>query len=572
MEAEGRYHPEVQLAVHLVRSGRQRSNRPVTVEGRNGPLREVLRLPTMRRLALAYFAFIAAEFGVWVAILVYAYDRGGSRESAFAAVIQLIPAILFAPLAGAIVERRESVRVLHLGYASVAAALAATFIALVSAAPAFVVYSAATVATCAMTVTRPAQAVITPEVARTPGELTAVNLVTGWAESAAIFLAPALAGVLLALSGPAAVYGTFAAVMIVAAILTAGLQTAGVARVTVIDRAATRLARGEILEGLRVLRDQAPARLVIIVFAASYAVIGALDVLTVVLAVSVLDLGDGGAGFLVAAIGAGGVLGSLASAVLVGRRRLAPALVGSALVCGTALVILAAVTNIVAVLALLAVVGMTRSVLALAGHTLLQRSTPPAALARVFGLVEALNLTGLAIGSIAVPILVAAGGSVAALIGVGAILPVVVLLRLRQILQVDRTATVPVVELALLRGMRIFAALPAPAIEGLARSATPLEIPAGTYLIREGEVGDRFYAVADGELEIRRGGTDLGLRGRGEGIGEIALLRNVPRTADVIAVVPTRLFALDRTAFVVAITGHEPARIEADRVIDERDF
>ena len=130
----------------------------------------------------------------------------------------------------------------------------------------------------------------------------------------------------------------------------------------------------------------------------------------------------------------------------------------------------------------------------------------------------------------------------------------------------------PVVELALLRGMRIFAALPAPAIEGLARNATTVEVPAGTYIIREGEEGDRFYAIADGEVEIRRDGIDLGTRGRGDGFGEIALLRDIPRTADVIAHGPTRLFALDRTAFVIALTGHEPARLEADRIIDEHDM
>jgi hypothetical protein len=211
-------------------------------------------------------------------------------------------------------------------------------------------------------------------------------------------------------------------------------------------------------------------------------------------------------------------------------------------------------------------------VLALAGNTLLQRSTPPSALARVFGLVEGLSLAGLAVGAIVVPILVDAGGSEAAFIGVGAILPAVVLLRLRQVLRIDRSATVPIVELALLRSMRIFAALPSPAIEGLARSATPMEVEAGTSIIREGDVGHHFYAIADGEVAIRRGGTDLGTRGRGEGIGEIALLRDVPRTADVTAVVPTHLFVLDRMAFVVAVTGHEPARMEADRIIDEREY
>jgi MFS family permease len=537
----------------------------------NGPLREVLRLPALRRLALAYFGFISAEFAVWVAMLVYAYDRGGSKESALVAVLQLVPAIAVAPLAGAIVERRDSVRVLHLGYVALSVALALTALALAVSAPALVVYAAATVATCTMTVTRPAQAVITPEVARTPGELTAVNLVAGWAESAAIFLAPALAGLLLGLSGPAAVYAMFACVAIAAAVLTSGVQTTPAGHLAAPDPAPARLARDEMLAGLRTLRDQPPVRLVVVVITAGFAIIGALDVLTVVLAVSVLDLGDGGAGYLVAAIGAGGVLGSLASAALVGRRHLAPALIGSALVCGAALMILAGVTNIAGVVALLAVVGMTRSVLVVAGNTLLQRSTPPATLARVFGLVEALSLAGLCLGSVIVPVLVAVGGSEAAFIGVGAILPLVIMMRLQQIRRIDRTATVPVVELALLRGMRIFASLPAPAIEGLARSAETVEAPAGTYIIREGDVGDRYYAIADGQVQIRRAGVDLGTRGRGEGVGETALLRNVPRTADVIADGPTRMLALDRTSFLVAVTGHEPARLEADRIIDERD-
>ena len=544
---------------------------PSKTRAANGPLREVLRLPTMRRLALAYFGFISAEFGVWVAMLVYAYNRGGSKESAAVAVLQLVPAIAVAPLAGAVVERRDSIRVLQLGYVALAVTLALTAVALGAGAPALIVYAAASLATCTMTVTRPAQAVITPEVARTPGELTAVNLVTGWAESAAIFLAPAFAGLLLGVSGPGAVYSAFAVVAVAAAVLTSGLRTTTIDHVAAATSTPSEVARIELLAGMRTLREQAPVRLVVIVITAGYAIIGALDVLTVVLAVSVLDIGDGGAGFLVAAVGAGGVLGSLASTALVGRRRLAPALIGSALIGGAALMVLAGVTNIVGIVALLAIVGMTRSVLVLASNTLLQRSTPPATLARVFGLVEALSLAGLCLGSVIVPVLVGAGGSEAAFIGVGAILPLLVVLRLQQIRRIDRTATVPVVELALLRGMRIFSSLPAPAIEGLARSAVTVEADTGTFIIREGDVGDRYYAIADGEVQIRKGGKSLGTRGRGEGVGETALLRNVPRTADVIADGPTRMLALDRSAFLIAVTGHEPARLEADRIIEEHD-
>jgi len=525
----------------------------------------------MRRLALAFFLFTSAEFGVWVAMLVYAYERGGSSESALVAAVQLVPAILVAPFAGALVERGDSLRMLHLGYVALAATLALTAVALAISAPALVVYAAATIATCAMTVTRPAQAVITPEVARTPGELTAVNLVTNWAESTAIFAAPALAGVLLGVSGPTAVYAVFAVGILIAAGLTAGLRPTTTARATGPTGDTTQRVRADVLAGLQALQDNPPVRLVVILITASFVIVGALDVLTVVLALTVLDIGEGGAGFLIAAFGAGGVVGSLASVVLVGRRRLAPALFTSALACGTALMLLAGVTNVAVVFALLAIVGMARSVLALAGNTLLQRSTPPTTLARVFGLVEGLSLAGSAAGSLMVPVFVDAGGSEAAFIGVGAILPLVVLIRLRQILQIDRTATVPIVELALLRGMRIFAALPAPAIEGLARSAVPVEFPAGTYIIREGEEGDRYYAIADGEVQIKRNGTEVGTRGRGEGFGETALVRNIPRTADVIARGTTRLLALDRTAFVVALTGHEPMRVEANRIIDEHD-
>ena len=136
---------------------------PSRAPGTRGPLGEVLRLPTMRRLALACFGFISAEFGVWVAMLVYAYDRGSSQDSAIVAVVQPIPAIAVAPLAVAIIERQDSVRVLHFGCVALAAALAVTALALANDAPALVVYTAAMLATCTMTVTRPAQAAITPD-------------------------------------------------------------------------------------------------------------------------------------------------------------------------------------------------------------------------------------------------------------------------------------------------------------------------------------------------------------------------------------------------------------------------
>jgi len=126
------------------------------------------------------------------------------------------------------------------------------------------------------------------------------------------------------------------------------------------------------------------------------------------------------------------------------------------------------------------------------------------------------------------------------------------------------------VEIALLRSLPLFAELPAPAIEGLAAALVPIHLPAGTVLIREGDPGDAYYAIAAGELDVRQGGRFLRRCGRGEGVGEIALLRAVPRTATVTAHTPATVYELDRDPFLTAVLGHAPTQRQADRIADTR--
>ena len=83
----------------------------------------------------------------------------------------------------------------------------------------------------------------------------------------------------------------------------------------------------------------------------------------------------------------------------------------------------------------------------------------------------------------------------------------------------------------------------------LARVSEDMEIPAGTSLTKEGEIGHEFFVIVDGETQVKRKGRSLGTRGAGDFIGEIALLEQVPRTATVTAKTPLRVFVLTSKDF-----------------------
>src|SRR4029453_9504765 len=227
-------------------------------------------------------------------------------------------------------------------------------------------------------------------------------------------------------------------------------------------------------------------------------------------------------------------------------------------------------TSAAATIVLLAVVGSGRALFNLATRTLLQRAVPAEVVGRVFGVAEALAMAGLAVGSAMVPLLVAVGGPATAVLGTAALLSPGPLVWGRALLAVDAAAHVPVVEIALLRSLRIFRALPAPALEGLARSLEPVRLAAGEVLIRDARLGDRFYAVADGRLQVTNGGVPIATNLCGDCIGEIALLYGVPRTATVTAASPATVFALSREDFLTAVAGHTPTAQAATAVADER--
>jgi cyclic nucleotide-binding protein/MFS transporter len=441
----------------------------------------------------------------------------------------------------------------------------------------YLVYFLAALATIAVTITRPAQSVLTPRLARRPEELTATNVVSGWNESVSALVAPAIAGVLLAVASPGWVLAVMAGVTFVSAALVAPLGERETDEIEEAgedfaeeEEAAAESLRQEILGGFKALKHEPQVRLLVFLLTASFVAIGAFDVLAVVIALSVLDIGEGGAGYLNSAFGAGGVIAILFTATLVGRRRLMPALVVATVAWGASLLVLGFESSVVAALVLIAVAGAGRAIFDVAGNTLLQRSVPSDLLSRVFGVLEGMSMLGMALGSLLVPVLVGLLGTKAAVIGTGAVLPVAMALCGKKLLEIDAGANVPVVEIALLRSQKLFESLPAPQLEGLARSLVPIDLEPGEVLIKEGDVGDRFYVIGEGDVTVSKEGKDVAVLRRSDAFGEIALLQDVPRTATCTAATKARVYALDREPFFTAVTGHRRSAHSADKLMTRR--
>ena len=183
--------------------------------------RAAFQNPLLRRVGFAYALFGAAEFGVWITLLVFAYDHGGSSASVLIVLVQLIPCIAIGPFLGAFVDRRRPSRVLCIGYGLQAVSIGAVAVAIGLDAPVFVVFTLAPLTSLSFTVTRPPQAALLPAIVHTPDELTAANVMTGLTDAIAAMVGPAVVGVLIAWRGPGLAVAAMAAMTVVSTFLVA---------------------------------------------------------------------------------------------------------------------------------------------------------------------------------------------------------------------------------------------------------------------------------------------------------------------------------------------------------------
>jgi predicted MFS family arabinose efflux permease len=527
--------------------------------------RSAMRNGSLRRVLAGFFLFNAQEYAVWIAVIVYAFERGGTATTGAVLVVQLIPAAAVAPFTSIVGDRLRRDTALSLGYLIQACACGLLAIAIWKMPP-LAAYAAAVIASCAVTFTRPAHYAILPELADTPEELTAANAATGMMEGLGTLVGPALNALLIGAIGPGGVVGIMAVFMVVATLLTFRLRLYRDAEPQ--DPADPHPFVHDALGGFRELRAEPGASILLGVGGSQFFLIGLLDVFYALLAIEILGAGSSGAGVLGAGFGLGGLVGATAAVALASRRRLSPSMAGGLAASGIALASVGFAQEFAVALLLIAAVGATRAFFDVAARTLLQRAVKDDVLARVFGVEEGLQMLGLAAGAAAAPIFVSMFGPRGAFVAAGALLLVVVVATWPRISRVDARASVPGPELALLRSIPIFAPLPEHIAEQLSWHLIPVAASADTVVIREGDAGDRYYLVAEGTLEVTVGGEARRELGPGSSFGEIALLRDVPRTATVRTLTNCRLLALERDVFLRAVTGSRRSVRAADRGID----
>ncbi len=528
--------------------------------------RGVLGNPDLRRIQLA---LLGSNLGAWayvVAVAVYAYQQGGARAVGLVAFARWGIAAVVQPWAGVVADRypRRFVMVCSDGLRAVALAVAAV-VALADG-PALVVYAMTVAAAVAATPFRPAEAALLPSLARTPEELAASNVASNVNDSVMMFAGPALGGIVLAVSSAGVVFALTAATLVWSSLLVAGVRPPAAPH-----------AREEhepivpaLVTGFSTVLRTAPIRLLIGLFLAQTVVAGMLTVLTVVFALRMTGLGQAGVGWLEAAGGVGGVAGGILAAGLVGRKRLASDFGLGILLWGLPLVVLAAYPHAWAGIVLLGLVGLGNTLVDVSGFTLLQRSAAESVLGRVFGVLETATGVGFAVGAVIAPVLVAWLGPRWTFAVAGALLPVLALLSWARLAAVDAHAVVPSRQLELLRAIPLFAGLQPPTLERLAADLVPVSVAAGSTVVREGETGDRFYVIASGRAGVEVDGRHARALGEGDFFGEIALLRDVPRTATVRALEPLELYALERDRFIPAVTGSAASLEAAEAVVGAR--
>jgi MFS family permease len=526
---------------------------------------DVFASRALRRLQLALAGSVVGDWAFGIALAVYAFEANGAGAVGLLFLVRWTAGGLAAPFTAVLADRYRRRTVMMASDAVRCALVAVAAITIWSNGPSAIVYAMAVLTGVVSTAFQPAQTALLPSLIETPEQLTAANVVTSTIESVGTFVGPALAGLLLVWLGTGTVMAIDAA-----SFAWSFTMIAGIPRGDAPDRGEEPphfLA--EVGDGFQAVRENRRIQVIIGLYGAQTFVSGALTVLIVVMALQLLGMGESGVGTLNAAVGIGGLLGSLVAAALVGRGRLAVNLAAGLIAWGVPIALIASYTHSGFAFAMLMIVGIGNVLVDVAALTMLQRVAADEVLGRVFGVMEAVLSITVGIGAAVTPLVIDAVGVRGTLLATGAVLPILVVVTWPLLSRADPGALQPE-RVALMRSVPFLAPLPEATLERIGSLLEPVAGIAGTPVFEQGDAGDRFYLVQQGDLVVERDGAEIARLGPGDYFGEIALVQDVPRTATVRPLTGADMLALDRDEFIAAVTGHAPSREAADAVISTR--
>jgi hypothetical protein len=524
-----------------------------------------------RELRLAQLAFGAgwgSEAAFTIALSIVAFRDGGAARVGLVALLRVLPSAIVGPAAATLADRyRRDVILAWIGISRAVLIGSSGALLAANASPVFV-YILAVAATAVLTPFRASHSALLPGLCHDPEELASAMAARGLLDSLSTLMGPLAIAALLAVSGPAAAFAAVAAASTASALAMLRL------RYDVPPRTGgTRAGAGlwtQTAAGIRTIVNTSHVGLLTTMAAAQAFTRGCLNVFTVVVAIELLRIGDSGVGVLNAAVGVGAVAGSLAAATLVGSRRLGGWFALGIAMWGAPLALTGAFPQRAPTLALLAGIGAANAVVDVSFFTLVGRLVDDQLLARVFGVLESIFIVAVGVGSVVTPAAIAAIGTRGALVMLGTICPAIAVLAWGRLWALDRMLAVRSREIQLLREVPMLRVLPAVTIEQLARAVRHTTVAPGECLCQQGEHGDTFYVIESGAAEVLRNGGLIQTFGPGDHFGEIALLRDVPRTATVRARTEMHTTELTRDVFIPLISGYRASAQAAEAEIGER--
>jgi MFS family permease len=532
-------------------------------------VRSVFANHNLRRIELAFAGSAVGNYALSIAVAIFTFHHGGVTAVGIVMAVRQAAAATVAPFAASLADRYRRERVMLASDLGRLGSVGGIALLVVTGAPTVSVWALAVCASVFGAVFRPAEAALIPLVSRSPQELTAANVTSSTFDSVGVFAGPALGAFLIAFAGYATTFTVVAATFAWSALFVLRISSAVPERSAEADEETEHGGLRSLAAGFVTVGREPRLRLLIGLYDVQCFVAGALGVLVVATAIDLIGIGNAGVGILQSACGVGAVAGAGFAVTLIARSRLGGNLTAGLVLWGAPLIVIGVWPREWVAAVALAVLGIGNTLVDISAMTLVQRTTAPEVAGRVFGVLESSVVASLAVGALTAPALIGLVGTRGALLVVGAILPLLAVATRGRLAAIDDGAHIPLEQIAALRSVPFLTVLPLQTIEYLASRLQRVELPAGTTLFSRGDPGDSFYVLEGGTLEIDLP-DGVKVEQAPAFVGEIALLRDVPRTATVRARDDVVLWALSGDDFLGAVGGHARSRGHADSIVFTR--